>query len=144
MKRGMLMPTPRENHDLTEIGRESPRLQPWDESPEILGLLNRQEAVHFSHIAARINVFSPALLHLAGFSLKRAVVLLWGEAQSQARARSLEDVFFLGAVFLVLAVPFALTSTRQWEYHGGGLCGWRGRHVRANPYVIPLRLPSTG
>ena len=23
--------------DITEIGRESPRFQPWDESPEILG-----------------------------------------------------------------------------------------------------------
>ncbi|MDA8336673.1 MAG: hypothetical protein M0Z41_17065, partial [Peptococcaceae bacterium] len=33
------------------------------------------------------------------------------------------------------------TSTRQWEYHGGGLCGWRGRRVSVLPYVIPLRIP---
>ena len=37
--------------------------------------------------------------------------------------------------------PKLRTNTRQWEYHGGWLCGWRGRHVRVNPYVIPRRLP---
>lgn len=33
------------------------------------------------------------------------------------------------------------TSIRQWNYHGGSLCGWRGRHVSVTPYVIPQRLP---
>ncbi len=33
-------------------------------------------------------------------------------------------------------------SSRQWVSHGGGLCGWRGRHVRVTPYVCPKRLPA--
>ena len=39
--------------------------------------------------------------------------------------------------------PKQKTSTRQWKYHGGGLCGWRGRRVSATPYAIRKRLPST-
>ena len=30
---------------------------------------------------------------------------------------------------------------RQWMRPGGGLCGWRGRHVRVLPIVCPGRLP---
>jgi len=75
-------------------------------------VLNRQEAVHFNNIAAGINLFSPAsrltVRRLAGLGLQRAMVFLGSEVQSQAQARSLEDGFFLGAVFLILAIPFAL------------------------------------
>ena len=39
--------------------------------------------------------------------------------------------------------PKQRTSTRQWEYHGGGLCGWRWRRVSVLPYAIPLRLPPS-
>ena len=35
------------------------------------------------------------------------------------------------------------TSIRQWNYHGGNLCGWRGRRVNVTPYVIRARFPST-
>ncbi|MDA8337630.1 MAG: DHA2 family efflux MFS transporter permease subunit [Peptococcaceae bacterium] len=78
-------------------------------------VLNRQEAVHFNNIATGINVFSPAsrltvaeLSHATGSRVNQALAVLWGEVQSQALARSLDDVFFLGAAFLLLAIPFSL------------------------------------
>jgi len=77
-------------------------------------VLNRQEAVHYNHIAATVNVFSPASrlteLQMAHGTagLKQGFALLLNQVFAQAEARSLEDVFFLGGVFLALAIPVSL------------------------------------
>lgn len=89
-------------------------------------ILNKEEVVHYTKMAANINDFSTAsrftmakmvplatIDHYMGMGLQHAFVLLeYLQVQTQATSRSIDDVIFISSFFLFVTIPFTLILTR--------------------------------
>jgi len=90
-------------------------------------ILNKQEIVHYDHMAWHLNTYSAAsqltrqrIMGLAGLGrvaapqLRQVFVMLeYLEIQAQSMARSIDDVLFVSAIFLLAALPFTLYLSKR-------------------------------
>lgn len=79
-------------------------------------ILNRQQAVHYAHMAGRINLLSAAsqftFAKLAPLG-KMTIPVLSLLVQAQALARSIDDVFFISGLFLLIVIPLTLLLSKK-------------------------------